>query len=107
MINQYFSLYSMFRLKVPFVKSAHIYVYSDAIQTKLVDDTNVPLLSVVPLRGVFGEMAFKEYSSPVYTPLAKHVFSTIEMYITDSAGRPVPFSSGKVTVLLHFKQKDD
>ena len=54
-----------------------------------------------------GEMAFKEYSSPVYTPLAKHVFSTIEMYITDSAGRPVPFSSGKVTVLLHFKQKDD
>ena len=64
-------------------------------------------LTVVPLRGVFGEMAFKEYSSPVYTPLAKHVFSTIEMYITDSTGRPVPFSSGKVTVLLHFKQKYD
>ena len=84
-----------------------IYVYSDVIQTKLVGDSSVPLLSVVPLRGVFGEMAFKEYSSPVYTPLAKHVFSTIEMYITDSAGRPVPFSSGKVTVLLHFKQKDD
>ena len=32
----------------------------------------------------------------MYTPLAKHVFSTIEIYITDSAGRPVPFSSGKV-----------
>ena len=52
-----------------------IYVYSDVIQTKLVGDSSVPLLSVVPLRGVFGEMAFKEYSSPVYTPLAKHVFS--------------------------------
>ena len=84
-----------------------IYVYSDVIQTKLVGDTNVPLLSGVPLCGVFGEMAFKEYSSPVYIPLAKHVFSTIEMYITDSTGRPVQFSSGKVTVLLHFKQKDD
>ena len=84
-----------------------IYVYSDVIQTKLVGDSSVPLLSVVPLRGVFGEMAFEEYTSPVYTPLTKHVFSTIEMYITDNAGRPVPFSSGKVTVLLHFKQKDD
>ena len=51
-----------------------IYVYSDVIQTKLVGDSSVPPLSVVPLRGVFGEIAFKEYSSPVYTPLAKHVF---------------------------------
>ena len=65
-----------------------IYVYSDVIQTKLVGDSSVPLLSVVPLRGVFG---VKEYSSPVYTPLAKHVFSTIEMYITDSVGRQIPF----------------
>ena len=81
-----------------------IYVYSDVIKTKLVGDSSVPLLSVVSLRGVFGEIAFKGYSSPVYTPLAKHVF---KMYITDSAGRPVPFSSGNVTVLLHFKQKYD
>ena len=84
-----------------------IYVYSGAIQTKLVGDSSVPLHGGVPLRGVFGGIVFKEYSSPVYTPLAKHVFFTIEMYITDSAGRPVPFSSGNVTVLLHFKQKDD
>ena len=84
-----------------------IYVYSDVIHTKLVGYSSVPLLSVVHLRGVFGEMAFKENSSPVYTSQAKHVFSTIGMYITDSAGRPVPFSSGKMTVLLHFKQKDE
>ena len=51
-----------------------IYVYSDVIQTKLVEDSSVPLFSVVPLRGVFGEMALKEYSSPVYTPLEKCVF---------------------------------
>ena len=84
-----------------------IYAYSDVIQTKLVGDSSVLPLSVVPLRGVFGEMAFEGYSSQVYTPLAKHVFSTIEMPITDSAGGPVQFSSGKLTVLLHFKQKDD
>ena len=82
-----------------------IYVYYDVIQAKLVGDSSVQLLSVVHLIAVFGEIAFKEYSSPVYSPLAKHVFSTIEMYITDNAERPVSFSSGKVTVLLHFKQK--
>ena len=81
-----------------------IYVYSDVIQTKLVGNSSVPLLSIVPLRGQYGQMVFKEYTTPVYTPLAKHVFSTIEMYITDSAGRPIPFSSGKVTVLLHFRE---
>ena len=84
-----------------------IYVYSDVIQTKIVGDSSESLLSVVPLRGVFGEMTFKEYSSPVHTPLANHVFSTIEMNITDSAVRPASFSSGKVIVLLHFKQKYD
>ena len=84
-----------------------IYVYFDVIPTKLVGDSSVPLISVVSLRGVFGKMAFKEYYFPVYTLLAKHEFSTIEMYITDRAGRPVPFNSGKVTVLLYFKEKDD
>ena len=64
-----------------------IYVYSDVIQTKLVGDSSMPLLSVVTLCGVFGEIAFKEYSSPVYTPLAKHVFSTIEMHVTNGQRR--------------------
>ena len=32
-----------------------IYVYSDVIQTKLVGDSSVSLLSVVPIRGVFGK----------------------------------------------------
>ena len=36
-----------------------IYVYFIVIQTKLVGDSSVPLLSVGPLRDIFGEMAFK------------------------------------------------
>ena len=38
-----------------------LYVYSDVIQTKLVSDTSAPLLGVVPLRGVYGEMVYKEF----------------------------------------------
>ena len=35
-----------------------IFVYSDVIHTKLVGDLSVSLLGVVPLCGVFGEIAF-------------------------------------------------
>lgn len=83
-----------------------IYVYTDIVQTKLVGNADVPLLSVVPLSGSFGEMYFKEYVTPVYTPISKTTFSTIEIYITDSAGREIPFTSGKVTVLLHFRKNE-
>lgn len=82
-----------------------LYVYSDIIQTKLVGDTSAPLLAVVPITGTYGDMAFKEYTNPVYTPLSKNIFSTIEVYIRDSASRPLPFLFGKVTLQLHFKKK--
>ena len=36
-----------------------IYVYSDVIQTTLMGDSSVPLICVIHLRGVFGEIAFK------------------------------------------------
>ena len=79
-----------------------IYVYTDIIQTKLVGDSCVPLLRVVPVEGKFGDEICKEYNSPLYSPVAKHDFSTIELYLMDSAGRHISFTSGKVTVLLFF-----
>ncbi len=82
-----------------------LYVYSDIVQTKLVGDTSVPILAVVPVTGEHGAMAFKEYSTPVYTDLSKDVFSTIEIYLMDSAGRSIPFEFGKLTVLLHFRKR--
>ena len=82
-----------------------LYVYTDIVQTKLVGNTAVPLLRVVPVDGDYGTMVYKEYSSPVYSPLSKSTFNTIEVYIMDSAGRSIPFGYGKVTVLLHFKPR--
>ncbi len=81
-----------------------LYVYSDVVRTKLVGNTSAPLLSVVPVSGSYGQMSFKEYSNPVYTDLSRNTFSTIELYLMDSAARYIPFEFGKVTVLLHFKK---
>ena len=81
-----------------------LYVYSDIVQTKLVGDVSVPLLTVVPFGSKHGEMVFKEYSTPVYSDLSKNIFSAIEVYLMDGAGRKIPFEFGKVTLLLHFKK---
>ena len=83
-----------------------LYVYTDVARSKLVGDSSVPLLSVVPINGSHGHMAFKEYSAPVYTDLATNVFSTIEIYLMCSGGKMIPFEFGKVTVLLHFRKAE-
>lgn len=82
-----------------------LYVYSDVVQSSLVGDVMAPLLRVVPVRGEHGEMCHVEYIKPIYYPLAKLNFSTVEIHITDSAGRKIQFISGKTTVVLHFRRK--
>lgn len=82
-----------------------LYVYSDVVQSSLVGDVMAPLLRIVPVVGSYGEMCHIEYIKPVYFPVAKLTFSTIEIYITDSAGRKIKFRHGKTTVMLHFRRK--
>ena len=82
-----------------------LYVYSDVVQSSLVGDAMVPLLRIVPVLGKEGEMCHIEYIRPVYFPVAKLSFSTIEIYITDSAGRKIQFNQGKTTIMLHFRRK--
>lgn len=82
-----------------------LYVYSDVVQSSLVGDVMAPLLRIVPVVGAYGEMCHVEYMKPVYFPLAKLTFPTVEIYITDSAGRKIKFRHGKTTVMLHFRRK--
>ena len=84
-----------------------LYVYSDVVQSSLVGDVMVPLLRIVPVMGKLGEMCHKEYIKPVYFPVAKLNFSTIDIYITDSVGRQIEFEHGKTTIMLHFRRKKD
>ena len=82
-----------------------LYVYSDVVRPSLVGDAMVPLLRIVPVAGARGGMSHVEYMKPVYYPVGKQNFSTIEICITDSAGRRIQFKHGKTTVMLHFRRK--
>ena len=82
-----------------------LYVYSDVVSSSLVGDAIVPLLRMVPVVGRRGGMSHVEYINPVYYPVVKQNFSTIEIYITDSAGRKIHFRQGGTTIMLHFRRK--
>ena len=82
-----------------------MYVYCDIVEPRVVGDTTVQLLRVVPVEGKHGEVVCKTYENVHYIPLQRKQFQTLEIYIRDDRGQRVPFECGKSIVTLHFKRK--
>jgi hypothetical protein len=80
-----------------------IYVYCDILERVPVGDTLVPLLRIVDAHGRNGEMLFRHYDQPIYVPVQKKNFDSIEVDIRDCFGDPIPFENGQLTVTLHFR----
>ena len=81
-----------------------LFVYCDVLQHVLVGDACAPLLRIVSASGASGEIVTKTFEEPLYVPLQKKNFDSIEIDIRDDLGRSVPFESGKVIVTLHFRR---
>lgn len=97
-------------LKSPFVADVHrgftsLYVYSPIVTSQFVGVTLAPLLRVVSITGKFGETVNVRYDNIYYLPLAQSRFDQLEVYIRDDAGNYIPFNTGRVTVVLHFRKK--
>ena len=84
-----------------------MYIYCDVLECVPVGDTLAPLLRIVEVNGLRGEMSHIQYDRPRYVPLQKKVFDSIEVDIRDDTGEPIPFDSGKLIVTLHFRRAKD
>jgi len=82
-----------------------LYVYSSVVEPRIVGNSFVPLLRIVPITGKHGDMVSKQFDHIHYVPLMTKVFGTVEVDIRDDTGRSVPFERGKVTVTLHFRRR--
>ena len=82
-----------------------LYVYSDAVQPKIVGDAKVPLLRTVNVNEESWRMVTRIYETIQYSPVQRKHFDVIEVDIRDSVGRKVPFQTGQVIVMLHFRLK--
>ena len=83
-----------------------LYVYCPILEPRTVGDIKVPLLRIVPIEGVHGDFVSKSFQTIHYIPLQYKRFETIEIYIRDDTGNPIPFQWGKVIVTLSFRRRD-
>ena len=79
-----------------------LYVYCNLIEPRIIGDSEVPLLRIVPVEGHSGKMITKPYENIQYVPMLQKHFRTIEIDKKKDTGQRVPFELGKLVVTLHF-----
>ena len=82
-----------------------LYVYCDVVEPRVVGDSQVPLLRIVPAEGDHGQLVTRIYENVHYVRLQRKSFQTIEINIRDRTGNIVPFEQGTLNVTLHFRQR--
>ena len=82
-----------------------LYVYTDDVESRIVGDSLVSLLRIVPIQGAHGRTISKHFNNAQYLPLLRKDFGTIEIVIRDDTGHALPFERGKVTVTLLFRRR--
>ena len=82
-----------------------LFVYSDIVEPNIVGGSKVSLLRVVRPSGRDGETVERTFETPLYYPVAKSTFETIEISLNQDDGTLVPFERGKVHVVLHFRRR--
>jgi hypothetical protein len=73
----------------------------------VVSDVRVPLLRAVVDNDKRTEIAYVTYDNPIYVPLQKKHFDSVEINIMTDEGQPVPFTTGKSVVVLHFRRSSN
>ncbi len=81
-----------------------LFVYCDILEHIPVGDTLAPLLRCVNIEGEPGKRIGTRYAFPMYIPVQKKVFDSVEINIMTETGDPAPFIDGPSTVTLHFRR---
>lgn len=83
------------------------YIYCDILEYIPVGHTEAPLLRIVDSGSEnLGSLVRRHYETPIYIPIQKKNFDSIEIDIRTDRGKPVPFERGKVIVTLHFRKSN-
>ena len=83
-------------------------VYADICKPYITGDAYTRLLRNVAfdrMRFSYGGVVTKNFTQPIYVPLLCPTFGTIEIDVKISAGLPLPFDDGTLTVTLHFRKR--
>ena len=85
------------------VNCQSLFVYCDILEHVIVGDTKAPLLRSISVSGKHGDIVRETFDKPMYVPIQKKHFESIEIDIRSDFGEPVPFVNGKSLMTLHFR----
>ena len=100
------NLYAKTRLSIG-SETRMLFVYCDILEHVPVGDGLAPLLRAVVVRGKHGDRIGERFVDPMYLPIQKKKFGSIEINIMTDTGTPVPFIDGRSMVLLHFRRSNN
>ena len=81
-----------------------LYVYCDILEHIVVGDIMAALLRIVNMEVTQSHAVHHIMHPPLFVPVQKTNFDTIEMNSMTDTGEPVPFMDGKSVVVLEFKR---
>ena len=85
------------------VNCQSLFVYCDILEQVIVGDTKAPLLRSLSVSGKHGNIVREVFDKPMYVPIQKKHFESIDIDISSDFGEPVSFVNGKSSVTLHFR----
>ena len=83
---------------------SHLCCYTDIIEDLPFGDTLSPLLQVIAVSGIPGEIIEKKYESPLFCKVKQREIDEIGIEIRTLSNRLVPFEYGVVVIVLMFKK---
>ena len=96
-----------YKAALPKPKVDSLFVYCDILEHVPVGDGLAPLLRAVVVRGKHGDRIGERFVDPMYLPIQKKKFGSIEINIMTDTGSPVPFIDWRSMVLLHFRRSNN
>lgn len=86
---------------------SQLFVYTDIITPHPVGDREVPLLKTMIVSNLpeFGSLVAVTPPMIAYFPVNRNPIDSILISIRDETGQKIPFTSGRTTTVLHFRQR--
>jgi len=81
-------------------------VYCDLAEPQLYSDVVTSCIRTVNIdtsNYKYGNMACRTYARPIYVPVQKRQFQTVEVHIREMNGALMPFAYGTCHMVLHFR----
>ena len=82
-----------------------MYLYSDIVEQSPVGNSQVPIISFLPIKSNFQEIGHWVFNQPLYVKIREKNIRTITMKILTETGEELTINDNVVTCRLNFRRR--